>query len=200
MFLTACHTTEISEGDKMNKKMAVTSVLLVVVLFGGTIVYFNDKIALMNNEMSNLSSQISTLAGQLTNLSSAYLVTALGTHELTFQINNAVRNNPSTINYLSIMGKVTNTGRGTAYNAGLLVVAYNNTTGKVEIDMTVPLGSGTFGVDSSTDAFVANQFGNISSLQLGYLGSEQTAVVNASIYHENTVSNWTITPVWTNTP
>jgi len=35
-------------------------------------------------------------------------------------------------------------------------------------------------------------------LQLGSLFSEQTAIIEIGIFHDGTVSNWTVTPVWTN--
>ena len=41
---------------------------------------------------------------------------------------------------------------------------------------------------------------NIGSLQLGSLDVGQTANFEIAIYHEGNVTNWTITPVWTNTP
>jgi hypothetical protein len=39
----------------------------------------------------------------------------------------------------------------------------------------------------------------VGSLQLGMLGTKATAQIQLSIFHEGTVSNWTITPLWTNT-
>ena len=73
--------------------------------------------------------------------------------------------------------------------------------------MTVPLVAPvqpwefgpTFGTDNATDTFVSSNFGN-SSTQLGSLGSNQTATIELGIFHEGTVTNWTATPVWTNSP
>lgn len=159
----------------MNKKIIVVSVFIVI-LFGSaiaeTIFYFNNEIANLNVKVANLNSQISTLSGQIANLSSPYLVTALGTHEY---VGNG-------LDYLNIGGTVINSGRGTAYNAGLLVTAYNTGTGALEINMTVPLGPlEEFAVGSSTDPRISN-FDN-SSLQLGYLPTQQTATIGVNIYH-----------------
>jgi hypothetical protein len=103
---------------------------------------------------------------------------------------------PVPFNYLFIEGSVTNTGEGTAYNAGLHVVAYG-ANGTLEINMTVPLSGGNFGTDNVTDAFVSSTCGN-SSLTLGALYSEQTTDVYINIFHEGSVSTWTVTPVWIN--
>ncbi len=99
-----------------------------------------------------------------------------------------------------ISGSVTNIGKAIAFNAGLHVVAYDNSA--LEVDMTVPLGDGlAFGTDSATNAFLANNLTyGISSLKLSSLDNGKTMTINISIYHEGNVSNWTITPVWTNSP
>jgi hypothetical protein len=64
--------------------------------------------------------------------------------------------------------------------------------------MTVPLEGGIFGTDNATNAFVLKTYGN--SPTLGVLDGEQTAYIGISIFHEGTVTNWTVTPVWTNYP
>ena len=51
----------------------------------------------------------------------------------------------------------------------------------------------------ATTIYVAGAIGPIS-LQLGNLASKGTTTVEIAIYHEGDVSNWTVTPVWTNTP
>ena len=98
----------------------------------------------------------------------------------------------------------------TAYNAGLKVVGYS-ANGTLEINMIVPLVHGSedshygtfssvdFGTDNATQAFIARN-GNSGSLQLQNLGGEQATVINTNIIHEGTVSSWTVTPVWTNSP
>jgi hypothetical protein len=178
----------------MNKKIIAILVLIAILLagaFAGTIFYYNGEIANQNSQISNLKSQ-------LANLTSANLVTKLGITEIP---SNYSYNVPSPLpyNYLYITGNVTNTGEGTAYNSGLHVVAYD-ANGELKINMTVPLVNGaSFGTDAGTDAYVSSSYGS-SSLRLGSLYSEQTAIIEIGIFHEGIVSNWTITPVWRNSP
>ena len=184
--------------------LALTFILVVILFIGaiaGTISYYtivvnsiNSKIASLNtqianlinlnNEIKNLNSQISSLKGQITNLTTANLVTAIEVAE------EPINDRPFTFDHLYIAGSVANTGGGTAYNAGLHVVAYGD--GLVLVNMTVPLVGGTYGTDSATDIF-----GN-GSTQLGSLGSGQNVTISILIFHEGTVNNWTVTPVWTN--
>jgi hypothetical protein len=132
-------------------------------------------------------------------LTNAYLVTALGATEIPHNYNEG---GYELYNHLYITGSVTNTGKSTAHNAGLHVVAYNS-TGTLEINMTVPLAnSGTmygavFGTDVATDNYVSGIYG-ISSTRLITLDSGQNMPIMINIFHEGTVTNWTITPVWTN--
>jgi hypothetical protein len=198
----------------MNKKLIVTSVLTVTMLFvtaiAGTIFYYNgvvndrdSQIESMNSQIANLNSQLSNLEGILTNLSSlvtnfttANLVTAIGATEVP---KNSSHNLPSVhlYNHLYISGSVTNTGKGTAYNAGLHAVAYDM-NGGLRINMTVPLGGGiaAFGTDSK----IIEYLGGGSSTVLRSLYGGETTGIDIAIFHEGTVSNWTITPVWTNYP
>ncbi len=202
----------------MNKKIIAITFLIIAILFvgtiAGTISYFNgvlndknlkisslnSQLANQNNEIANLNKQISNLTGQVTNLlPSAYLVSSLGVTDVARDYFYQMPF-PQAYNHLFLDGSVTNTGKGTAYNAGLLVVAYN-ATGTLEVNMTVPLyGNGAgFGTDNATKAYVSS-IDNIYSSQLGSLFSGQTATVVLAIYHEGNVSNWTVTPVWTNSP
>ncbi len=168
----------------------------------------NNEIANQNNEISNLISQVSNLTSQLSNFQpvAANLATALGIREL--------YDYASTLNALFIKGTVVNIGNLTAYNAGLKVVAYSP-NGTLEINMIVPLVHGGamygtnggygdviyFGTDSVTQKsadYVNSGQGNSGSLQLGTLGSGQTAYINIDILHQDSIENWTVTPVWTN--
>jgi uncharacterized protein YxeA len=205
---------------KMNKKTVVIYVMIAI-LFAGTIFYYNwvandrnsqiaslntqitnhnNEIANQKNEISNLTAQVLSLKGQaakLSYLTSANLVTTLGITEVPGSSSSYMGGlvpTPVRFNYLFIEGSVTNTGKGTAYNAGLHVVAYS-ANGTLEINMTVPLVEGaSFGSDKATDAYL-----NVSSSPtLGALYSEHTADVYVNIFHEGTVSTWTVTPVWTN--
>ncbi len=204
------------ENKRKDKLFLIAAIVFVAIFFvsaiAETMSYYNDaindrnsKIANLNSEIANLNSQISSLRGQLTylsgqvtNLTSAYLLTALGATEVSY--NSGHNMTPTTFNHLYITGSVTNTGEGTAYNAGLHIVAYD-ATGGLDINMTVPLdGNGeAFGTDSGINAWVSSNFGN-SSLQLGLLYSRQTATIALGIFHEGNATNWTVTPVWTNSP
>ena len=213
----------------MNKKIVIAVSVLIAILFvsafAGTIFYYNSvlnqkdsQIANQNNEIANLTSQISNLTAVITNLTSANLVTALNVTE---EPNNSdlVQMFPSipvtSVPYdsLWINGSITNSGHVTAYSAGLHVLAYAS-DGVLEINMTVPLvTNAVYGTDGATDALILSNprlsegndigsvhFGQIGSLQLGSLAVGQTGNVFLAIYHEGTVTNWSVTPVWTNTP
>jgi hypothetical protein len=205
----------------MNKKI-IASVLIAIVFvvaIAGTIVYCNrilsdgnSKITSLNSQIANLESRVSELKtqaantySQTENLLSAKIVTSLGISEVPYD---SPHNYPTPLlyNHLLIMGSVSNTGVTTAYNAGLRVVAYE-ADGKVQINMTVPLDNWAnettnentdfapvFGTDASTQIY-----GN-ESLQLGNLYSEQNVTIILGIFHHGTVTNWTITPVWTSNP
>ena len=206
----------------MDKKIIAQSILvaiLFVVAIAGTIVYCNgiisdgnSKMASLNSQIANLDSRVSDLKtqaanidSQTENLLSPKIVTSLGISEVPY---NSPHNYPTPLlyNHLLIMGSVTNTGVTTAYNAGLHVVAYQ-ADGKVQINMTVPLDNWAnettnentnfapvFGTDASTQIY-----GN-ESLQLGNLYSGQNVTIILGIFHHGTITNWTITPVWTSNP
>ncbi len=206
----------------MDKKIVGTSILisiLFIAAIAGTIVICNgvlsegnSKIALLNSQITDLNQRVSDLKAQAANvisqtenLLSPKIVTSLGISEVP---NDSPHNFPTPLlyNHLLIMGSVANTGVTTAYNAGLHVVAYQ-ADGKVQINMTVPLDNWAnettnentdfapvFGTDASTQIY-----GN-ESLQLGNLYSGQNVTIILGIFHQGTVTNWTITPVWTASP
>jgi hypothetical protein len=160
----------------------------------------------LNSEIENLTNQIPSLQNQTTNFTAAYLAsgfkanltTALQGKEIVTSDFAATQSIP--FNYFYISGTVTNTGNGTAFQVGLHVIAYDTYNNTRDIDLTLPLG-GTFGTDNKTNNYITNSYGGFRpSVQFGNLGSEQTKETNIQIFHEGTVSNWTITPVWTNTP
>jgi cell division protein FtsL len=155
----------------------------------------------LRNQVANLNGQVENLSSQLTILTTANIVTALGIREIptTYQV--AVGASPQYLsapyNHLYIQGSVTNSGAGTAFNAGLQVIAYD-ANGALEINMTVPFDSGAqFGTDASTRSY-ANQ--NDAALHLASLAGAATAQVNVNIFHEGIISNWIVSPVWTNFP
>ncbi len=184
----------------MNKKI-ISAVALVTILFAtvftGTFVYYNSQIA-------NLKMKISSLQAQIAEKSSINLVTALGVTEIAAEY--GLGGIPP-YNHLWIDGTVTNQGGGFVYYTGLHVLAYA-ANGTLEINMTVPINplnensqtnTGWYGTDERIYAYLSS-YGDYSSYQRGNLRSGETSDVNIHIFHEGIVSNWTITPVWTNSP
>ncbi|MGO8805743.1 MAG: hypothetical protein ACLQO7_03935 [Candidatus Bathyarchaeia archaeon] len=182
----------------------VTVVALLATVLAGTVTYHNSvlenknsKIASLNTKISNLASQVTNLTAktsQIRNLTSANLVTAIGVAEVvnTSRVSRAY-------NRLYIEGSVTNNGSGFAFNVGLRVLACA-ADGTLEINMTVPLTYGEFGTNAAIYSYIYSFDPYCtSSPQFGNLSSGQSAEVNLDIYHDGTVTNWTITPVWTNT-
>jgi hypothetical protein len=162
----------------------VSALAVTIVNYNGILNNKNSEIALLQSQISNqnieivnLSNQISDLNSQITNLSPANLTASLVIGDSAYLLN--------------IEGSVTNTDKGTAYNAGLHVVAYT-ANGKLEINATVPLTSQTF-----LDPFRTWTGGGSSVTSLS---GGQIAYIRLNIYHEGVVNNWTVTPVWTNTP
>jgi hypothetical protein len=192
---------------KMNKAITVSIVaILFVSAIAGTIIYYNGKI-------SNLNNQISKLNGVIASFPTPHLVATLGITEILGNESSSMgglNSTPVLYNYLYITGSVNNTGKGTAYNAGLLVAAYD-VNGTLEVNMTIPFG-GIFGSDNVTNDFVLKNYGSYNPIlrvytsnydsTLGVLDGEHTTYIDGalSILHESTVSNWTITPVWTKIP
>jgi hypothetical protein len=207
------------DGTKVNKQLTaiIITATLIIAIVGtmfGTAYYYNglldgknSEIAAMNSQMADLNSQISNLQGQIVslnheiaglsgrvvNLTAGCLVTALGTREIT----DPGIWNPSPFNHLFIQGIVTNIGYSTAYNAGLRVVA-SDANGKVQVDMTVPLCSASFGTDTDKVAYTLTQYDGTTETKLGTLAATTVAHVDIEIFHKGNVTNWDVTPVWTN--
>jgi len=151
---------------------------------------------------SPLSSQVSYLQSQVTNLDT--LIANLTTTKLVASLN--VRAYPAmsqnVISYSSslwIVGTVTNVGDAVAYNTGIHVIAYT-AQGTLEINMTCPLE----GLPVTYNATTRNTVPQLSPLNSGYgydsYSSSNSQSVALTIYTQEQVSNWTITPIWTNTP
>ena len=165
-----------------------------------------NEVATNNNEtldsqVFDLQNQITNIMAMITNLSSANLVASLGIKEYpaTTQYNPAGTYSVSYENSLFIVGSVTNTGEGVAYNAGLHVVGYT-VNGTVEMNMTVPLSGGSISYNSTNYTAPTK----LSTLNSGYgydsYSSSNSASIGMVIYTPDLVSNWTVTPVWTNSP
>ncbi len=186
----------------MRRVIRISTVLIAVVLLAsvlaGIVTYCNNILESKNSKIASLNTQTTNLTTQATNLTSANLVTSLGIAEVS---------NTSSIsrsyNRLFIEGPVTNTGQGEALNAGLYVLAYA-ADGRLEINITVPLttyGLGEFGANAAIYSYIFSFDPYCtSSPKFGNLPSGQSAEVDLDIYHEGTVTNWTVTPVWTNAP
>jgi hypothetical protein len=188
----------------MNKKIPVSVLIaiLFVSAFTGISLYFNgelndrnSKIALLNKQVANLTSQVSDLSSQVTNLTSPNLVPTLSTQEIPKFSQEYLGGPNYTIpfNFVQITGTVTNTGISTAFDVGLHVIGYD-LNGTLIANITVPLGSGYFGTDNATDTY------STGVPQLGTLYSGQIANINENIVHEGAAYNWTVTPVWSNSP
>jgi hypothetical protein len=186
-------------------------VILFTSAFAGIVYYYNglladrdSKIASLNtqlqqqnNEIANLTSQISSLNQEIANLTTANLVTELVVKEVADGYDSVLGGYVP--NHLVISGSVKNANGGTAYNAGLQVLAFDS-NGLMEVNVTVPLANGAYGTDNSTKNFVGIHIG-VFNRTLGNLGGNKTVYISEiDIYHQNTVTNWTVTPVWTNTP
>ncbi len=117
---------------------------------------------------------------------------------------------PIPYNYLYITGSVNNTGECTAYNSGLLVVAYF-ADGTLEINMTVSFSGGIYVTDNATNSFVLDHYGIYNPTVRAYTGDFNPAfgIVDGNqrvyiggapeyygaliILYEGTVFNWTVT-------
>jgi uncharacterized coiled-coil protein SlyX len=144
----------------------------------------SNQIASLNATISNLNSMVAALQNQISDLQEKYtanLVTALGANEIS-------SSNSSVLCHLYISGTVTDTGVTTAYNAGLHINGYASDD-TVLINITVPIGYGVY-----QDGFNAN------GTALSTIYPTQSQAAEISIFHNGNLANWTITPVWTNSP
>jgi hypothetical protein len=213
---------------KLKTKILAISVLIAVLWVScivGIQFYYNSLLETNNQKIASLTNQIATQKNEIANLTSqvkhihdeeANITKKLGVKEISNQTTSALGYYVM-YDALFIKGTVINTGNLTAYNAGLKVVAYS-ADGVLEINMTVPLVHGAayyigsssyygdvidFGTDNATQAIASSldsYIGSTDSLKLGDLYGGQTVPVNINILHEGIVTNWTVTPVWSNTP
>jgi hypothetical protein len=186
----------------MGKMRTILTALIVAILFVssivGTVIYYNtalnnknSKITLLQSQISNQKKEIANLTSQIAvqpDLSKPHVITELGVTELETDWGPSWR--------LFIQGSAYNMGNSTAYNAGLKVEAYSG-TGVLEINMTVPFVNGyNYGTDSS----ITSKLTQLGPAQLGNLTNGQAVIIDLDIYHEGVVTNWNVTPVWTNSP
>jgi hypothetical protein len=197
--------------DKMRKAIVtVTIVVLFVVSISGTVLYYqgllNDKesmisvleeqVANQSAEISDYQSQVSGLENQLASLTSINIVTALGVKE----IGNLSGSHAAPNSYyrLFVSGLVTNDGNGTAFNAGLHVVAYDKDA-ILQINMTVPLIAGSTLANFTTVVKIDGSYGN-PPLHFTNLAGGETTRVEFNIYHQGQLANWTVTPIYSRYP
>jgi hypothetical protein len=200
----------------MGKTRLAITAFVVAVLFvsviAGTILYYNGQTSDTNSKMP-LPTSVPTTTPSPTGLVATLNIVDMENNAELMQMFPEL--NPTYFyDCLWINGNVTNTGKETAYNAGLRVVA-GGVYGTLIINMTVPLSGGAFGTNNATNAFVLGHYrlgtytkfeaspwkvDHIGSLELGSLNGGQTANVTLAIFHEGTVTSWNVTPVWTNSP
>lgn len=142
----------------------------------------NAQIQGLNDTIADLNTQLTEVQNEKAQLEASIkgdLHTYLGWGEQT-------NSNPY---HLWITGGVKNEGRGTAYNAGLLITGYS-ATNELLVNITVPIDYGTY----------QTAFGTPSTLSSLY--PTQSVNVQITIYHSGTVdiNKVTIIPVWTNSP
>jgi hypothetical protein len=163
--------------DRKDGIIWALTVTIFAILFVGAILYYN-------NQLDELKAHVGILNSQTVNLQKPDLVTSLGIYEKLNATNSTyIENDPSTYNHLLIEGTVTNMGLGTAYHAGLHVIA-RTITGEVVIDMTVPLAAGSYGLE-----------GNKGPSELGDLPSKGIGEAQIAIYHQGIAATWSVTPV-----
>jgi hypothetical protein len=171
----------------MNKKIIAVSVLIAIPFVSAiavTILYYNADIAKQNREKT------------------PNLEASLGIVEIQGKNSNFLgKSTPIPYNYLYITGIVNNTGEETAYHAGLIVTGYD-ANDRLKLNITVPLAlRGIFGSDNATNAFVLKNYNTSNQTLLREVFEvNYSSYVTISILHEGTVTNWTVTPVWTNSP
>jgi hypothetical protein len=148
----------------------------------------------LDSQVLSLQEQVTFLNGLVTNLTTANLVASLATKEYpatTDLVGRYVENS------LFIVGSITNSGDGIAYNAGLHLVGYAS-NGTLVMDMVVPFGAAN---SYSSQDYVSSQLSELHS-GYGYDASDtpHRAIIGLTIYTPEFLANYTVTPVWKNTP
>ncbi len=170
------HDVALLRQQVSNLNDQVTSLTSQVSQFQSPNAELTSEVDRLNGIVSGLNGMITNVNDKVTSLTQAELVTALGSNYVT-------TGTPR----LYIAGSVINTGRGTAYNVGLHVIAYTANRQKI-IDMTVPF-------------FFENTYStSTGSTTLMTVSSMQNMSVSINIKASSALTNWTITPVWTNSP
>jgi hypothetical protein len=187
----------------MRKIIQISIVLVVVsVIFAlvATSIY-NNNTALDNGKHPTSVTPVNSVITPTPPANTPNLVAALGVSEVQ---NSSIMQRA--YNRLYIEGTVNNTGTVAASNVGLHVLAYA-ADGTLEVNLTVPLiPVGELGTDDELTSYILSYDAvypiglcyYYKSLTLGNLTVGESATVSLNIYHRGTVTNWSVTPVYTN--
>ena len=199
--------TKISMGNR--RRVIIT--LAVTVLFISAIIgtAFYNEIVQSNNKL-NLLDKDTQASGKVTNTTTP-----------TPQIENLIPKNidvstltvreypknPSgefypgdwLFNSLGISGAVSNNGNNVAENVGLHIIADSSNRTRL-IDMIIPVTQDYYVVRYGANGEV-NRIINAPDIgKLSTMPGQHMVSVNIIIYHQRSATNWTVTPVWTNSP
>ncbi len=136
-----------AHGELMNRKLTIAAAVgltlgIAIVAFLATeVLSLDSRLISLDNKVQNLQTKIDSLNTGIAKIEKPILVTHLDIYD----VNNK---SPLLENYVKIVGSVTNVGLTTAFNAGLFVVATDN-SGNVLVSMTVPITSGSYGLSGA---------------------------------------------------
>jgi hypothetical protein len=193
--------------DKAAKLVAILVIAVLLITLLATTLYYNNLVSDKVSKISSLESQVSYLNNEIAglmektngsrsigNLTAPSLYNSLGVTE--------IAGTNGLDNHLWIQGIVTNLGEGTAFNAGLHIIAHSS-NGTTVLNITVPLNNNNVvnyaSKEASQSAYVSNG-DNYPSYFLTSLAGGGTAVIGINVFHIGTAFNWTVTPIWTDIP
>ena len=182
------HFTELNQNMDKIKLSLSFALLLLIVLTIPTIVYFN-------NDNSNLRKQVGILQEEISILKTANITTALGIVEVPPNYANNIWG--SNFSHVWITGWVFNSGASPALDAGLRVIASNETG--VIMNKTIPLVA--YGTFSTNENKIKPNNENITPYTFENILSHQNVTIRIAIYHEDLFSSSTkyeIIPIWKN--
>jgi len=181
----------------MNRDLALRfTLVLIIVSTIPAIIYYN-----IENRI--LSEKIMELQQELITLKTANLIACLGVTEILPHPHQIFGSKDS---HLWITGWVFNSGGVKASNAGLRVLAFNETDA-VLLNVTVPIVSGrTFSTALNESLVPAVPYWlpdaiSLSDLEYGNVLSQENVTVRFSIFHEGVFPSSTkyeIIPIWEN--
>lgn len=167
------------------------AVLLSVSLASSVFLYFENQ---------RLTSQVQSLDGEIKTLKSANVVTALGVVEIP-PLGASYWGGNGDYSHLWITGWVFNSGASMAKQAGLQVLAFDESD-TVLMNFTVPITEGGIGAFATKPNLIPSYL-YPAPLEFNNLLSQQNVTVRVAIFHEGVFPNSTryqITPVWESSP